>query len=69
MYYIRIYHNIVKTKDSNETIDSPSMALSTSTSEQGHQVEVLLHLVDPLSMESHHFFVIFILIKNNRNAG
>jgi hypothetical protein len=39
------------------------MALSTSASIQGHQVEVLLHPVDPLSMESHHFFTIFILTK------
>jgi hypothetical protein len=39
------------------------MALSTSASVQGHWVEVLLHPVDPLSMESHHFFAIFIMIK------
>jgi hypothetical protein len=32
MYYIRIYHDIAKTKDYNGTIDSPSMALSSSTS-------------------------------------
>jgi hypothetical protein len=39
------------------------MALSTFASVQGHWVEVLLHPVDPLSMESHHFFAIFIMIK------
>jgi hypothetical protein len=39
------------------------MALSTSTSVQGHQVKVLLSPIDPLSMESYHFFAIFILAK------
>jgi hypothetical protein len=39
------------------------MALSPSASVQGHRVEFLLSLIDPLSMESHHFFVIFILAK------
>jgi hypothetical protein len=69
MYYIRIYRDIAKTKDYyNETIDSPSMALSPSTSLQSHQVEFLLSPIDPLSMESHHLFVIFIL-KNNKNTG
>jgi hypothetical protein len=63
MYYIRIYHDIVKTKDKNETIDSPSMALSPFASIQGHRVEILLSPIDPLSMESHHFFAIFFLEK------
>jgi hypothetical protein len=61
MYYIRIYHDIAKIKDYNGTIDSPSMALSLSASVQGHRVDVLLSLIDPLSMESHHFLAIFIL--------
>jgi hypothetical protein len=39
------------------------MAFSTYASVQGHQIEVLLHPVDPLSMESHHFFTIFIMAK------
>jgi hypothetical protein len=63
MYYIRIYHDIAMIKDYNETIDSPSMALSPSASVQGHRVNVLLSPIDPLSMESHHFFAIFILSK------
>jgi hypothetical protein len=63
MYYIRIYHNIAKTKDYNGTIDSPFMTLSPSASIQGHQVDVLLSLIDPLSMESHHFLTIFILAQ------
>jgi hypothetical protein len=66
MYYIRIYHDIAETKDSNETIDSPSMALSPSAIIQGHQVEFLLSPIDPLSMESHHFFAIFILQKQQK---
>jgi hypothetical protein len=69
MYYIRIYHVIVKTKDYNGTINSSSMPLSPSTSIKGHQVDLLLSPIDPLSMESHHFFTIFILAKNKRNAG
>jgi hypothetical protein len=63
MYYIRIYQNISKTKDYNGTIDSRSMALSPSASVQGHRVDVLLSLIDPLSMESHHFLAIFILAQ------
>jgi hypothetical protein len=39
------------------------MALSPSASVQGHQVNVLLSPIDPLSMESHHFLAIFILAK------
>jgi hypothetical protein len=39
------------------------MALPTSTSIQGHQVGVSLSPIDPLSMESHHFFTIFTLAK------
>jgi hypothetical protein len=62
MYYIRIYHDIAKTKDYNGTIDSPSLALSPSASVQGHQVNVLLFPIDPFSMESHHFLTIFILV-------
>jgi hypothetical protein len=34
-----------------------------STSIQGHRVEFLLCPIDPLSMEPHHFFTIFILEK------
>jgi hypothetical protein len=63
MYYIRIYHDIVMTKDYNGTIDSPSMALSPSASIQGHEVDVLLSPLDALSIESHHFLAIFILAK------
>jgi hypothetical protein len=63
MYCIRIYHDIVRTKDYNETIDSSSMALSPSASVQGHRVKFLLSPIDPLSMESHHFFAIFFLAK------
>jgi hypothetical protein len=63
MYYIRIYHDIAKTKDYNGTIDSLSMALSPSTRVQGHRVDVLLSPIDPLSKESHHFLVIFILAQ------
>jgi hypothetical protein len=63
MYYVRIYHGIVKTKDYNGTIDSPSMSLSPSASIQGHQIDVLLSPIDAFSMESHHFFTIFILTK------
>jgi hypothetical protein len=63
MYYIRIYRDIAKTKEKNGTIGSPSMALSPSTSVQGHRVDVLLSPIDPLSMVSHHFFTIFILAK------
>jgi hypothetical protein len=66
MYYIRIYHDIAKTKYYNGTIDSPSMPLSPSTSVQGHQVDLLLSTIDPLSMESHHFFAIFILAKTTK---
>jgi hypothetical protein len=39
------------------------MALSPSASVQGHRVEFLLSPIDPLSMESHHFFAIFFLAK------
>jgi hypothetical protein len=63
MYYTIIYHDIAKRKDYNGTIDSPSMALSPSASVQGHRVDVLLSPIDALSMESHHFFTIFILAK------
>jgi hypothetical protein len=42
-------------------MDSLFMALSTSV--QGHQVEVLLSLINPLSIESHYFFAIFTLAK------
>jgi hypothetical protein len=42
------------------------MALSTSTSIQGHRVEVLLSPIDPLSMESHHLFPIFTLAKRTK---
>jgi hypothetical protein len=63
MYYIRIYHGIAKTKEYNTTIGSSSMALSPSASIQGHQVDVLLSPIDPLSLESHHFLAIFILTK------
>jgi hypothetical protein len=30
---------------------------------QGHRVDVFLSPIDPLSIESHHFLVIFILAK------
>jgi hypothetical protein len=63
MYYIRIYHDIAKIKDYNGTIDSLSMALCPSASVQGHWVKFLLSPIDPLCMESHHFFAIFILTK------
>jgi hypothetical protein len=63
MYYIRIYHDIAKIKDYNGTINSPFMPRSPSTSVQGHRVDVLLSLTDPLSMQSHHFFTIFIQTK------
>jgi hypothetical protein len=65
MYYRRIYleSDIAKTKEHNETISSPSKALSPSAGIQGHRVDVLLSPIDPLSMESHHFFAIFILAK------
>jgi hypothetical protein len=39
------------------------MPLSPSASVQGHRVDVLLSSIDPLSMESYHFFTIFILAK------
>jgi hypothetical protein len=39
------------------------MTLSPSASVQGHRVEFLLSPIDPLSMESHHFFAIFFLAK------
>jgi hypothetical protein len=39
------------------------MALSPSASVQGHQVNVLLSPIDPVSMESHHFLAIFILAQ------
>jgi hypothetical protein len=39
------------------------MALSPSARVQGHQVDVLLSPIAPLSMESHHFLTIFILAK------
>jgi hypothetical protein len=63
MYYIRIYHDIAKTKDYNETIDSLSIALSPTASVQCHRIEFLLSPIDPLSMESDHFFAIFFLAK------
>jgi hypothetical protein len=66
MYYIRIYHDIAKIKDYNGTIDSPSMPLSPSTSVQGHQVDLLSSPIDTPSMESHHFFAIFILAKQQK---
>jgi hypothetical protein len=39
------------------------MALSASASVQGHWVEFLLSPIDPLSMESHHYFAISFLAK------
>jgi hypothetical protein len=39
------------------------MDLSPTVSVQGHQVEFLLSPIDPLSMESHHFFATFFLTK------
>jgi hypothetical protein len=39
------------------------MTLSPSASVQGHRVDVLLSQIDPLSMEYHHVFAIFILVK------
>jgi hypothetical protein len=63
MYYIKIYHNIAKTKDYNGTIGSLFMALSPSASVQGHWVDVYISPIDPLSMESHHFLAILILAK------
>jgi hypothetical protein len=39
------------------------MALSPSTSVQGHWIDVLMSPIDPLSIESHHFLTIFILAK------
>jgi hypothetical protein len=39
------------------------MALSPSASIQDYRVEFLLSPINPLSMESHHFFAIFILEK------
>jgi hypothetical protein len=42
------------------------MTLSPSASVQGHQVEFLLSPIDPLSMESHHFFAIFFLAKTTK---
>jgi hypothetical protein len=66
MYYIRIYHDITKTNDYIGTIDSPSMHLSPFASVQDHRVDVLLSPIDPLSIESHHFFTIFILIKTTK---
>jgi hypothetical protein len=66
IYYIRIYHDIAKSKDYNGTIDSSSMPLSPSASVQGHWVDLLLSPIDPLSMESQHFFTIFILEKQQK---
>jgi hypothetical protein len=63
MYYIRIYHDIAKIKDYNGTINSPSMPLSPSASVQSHRVDVLLSPIETLSIDSHHFFTIFILTK------
>jgi hypothetical protein len=63
MYYIRIYHDIAKTNDYNETINSPSMPLFPSSRIQGHRVDLLLSSIDPLFMESHRFITIFILGK------
>jgi hypothetical protein len=42
------------------------MTLSPSASVQDHQVEFLLSPIDPLSMESHHFFAIFFLAKTTK---
>jgi hypothetical protein len=42
------------------------MALSPSVSVQGHRAEVLLSPIDPISMESHHVFAIFILVKTTK---
>jgi hypothetical protein len=39
------------------------MALSTSTSIQGQRVDILFSPIDPLSMESYHFFTIFTMAK------
>jgi hypothetical protein len=33
---------------------------------QGYQVDVYLSPIDPLSMESHHFLVVFILAKTTQ---
>jgi hypothetical protein len=42
------------------------MALSPSASIQGHRVEFLLSPNDLLFMESHYFFTIFILAKQQK---
>jgi hypothetical protein len=42
------------------------MPLSPSASVQGHQVDVLLSPLDPLSTESQHFLAIFILTKTTK---
>jgi hypothetical protein len=39
------------------------MALSTSTSVKGHRVKVFLSPIDPLSIDSDHFFAIVTLAK------
>jgi hypothetical protein len=39
------------------------MALSTSTSIKGHRVKVFLSPIDPLSIDSDHFFAIVTLAK------
>jgi hypothetical protein len=39
------------------------MALSPSASIHSHRVNVCLSLVEPLPMESHHLFAIFILVE------
>jgi hypothetical protein len=66
MYYIRIYHDISKTNDYNRIINSPSMVLPPA-SVQGHRVDVCLSPIDPLSMESHYFLAIFILVKQQKS--
>jgi hypothetical protein len=43
--------------------DSPSMALSPSTSVHNHRVDVCLSPVEPLPMASHNLFAIFILAE------
>jgi hypothetical protein len=35
--------------------------MAVPPSVQGHRVDICLSPIDPLSMESHHFLVIFIL--------
>jgi hypothetical protein len=68
MYYIRIYHNIAKTKDYNETIDSPSMALSPPQCTRPSGQILALSNRPPLHGVSPFLWHIY-SGKNNRNAG